>query len=251
MIIGRNVAQWTSWFTGLPFGRPALRVLCYHRVLPTLRGRYTVTTDQLDRQVSYIAQSGFHFIHVRDLLSGGSLPDRPVLLTFDDGYVDSVEYALPILRRLRVKATFFIVTGYAGDRARWDHDGAPLMGPRQLRDLDPELIELALHSHSHRAFAELSLGEIEDDLRKNLEFFDSHRIPFTPALAYPYGSRPKGTMRELARRLDVLGIPLAFRVGNRINRLPLANRHEIQRIDVNGEASDTTFRRKLWIGRVI
>ena len=242
---------WTSRFAALAFWRPALRVLCYHRIRPAGRGCYTVTTDQLERQLTYVARSGFHFIRVRDLLSGARLPERPLLLTFDDGDADSVAYALPVLRRHHGKATVFVVSGYAGDRARWDTDCAPLMGPDELRDLDAEVFEIALHSHWHRAFAGLSLGEIEEDVRKSIAFLDTHGIRFTPALAYPYGSRPKGVMRrQLVRRLDALGIRLAFRVGNRINRLPLADPHDIQRIVVRGDASDAIFRRKLWVGRV-
>jgi peptidoglycan/xylan/chitin deacetylase (PgdA/CDA1 family) len=125
------------------------------------------------------------------------------------------------------------------------------MGPQQLQELDPEVIELALHSHSHRAFEMMPLDEIEDDIGKNLEFFRQHGISLTPALAYPYGSRPKRSMPELSNRLASLGIPLAFRVGNRLNRLPISNPYEIQRIDVSGETSDAVFRWKLWIGKLL
>ena len=242
---------WTSRFAGIAFWRPGLRVLCYHMIGPAQSGRYTVTAGQFDSQLAYLVRSGFRFITARDLLSSAALPERPILLTFDDGYADSLECALPILRRHHAKATVFVVSGYAGDRARWNDDRPRLMAPDRLRELDPELMELALHSHSHRAFATLSMSEIEDDVRKNIEFFGAHGLRFTPALAYPYGSRPKRAMGELGRLLGRLGISLAFRVGNRVNRLPLGNPYEIQRLDVNGEATDLTFRRKLWIGRVI
>jgi peptidoglycan/xylan/chitin deacetylase (PgdA/CDA1 family) len=121
------------------------------------------------------------------------------------------------------------------------------MSPRQLHQLDQSLIELALHSHWHRAFGSLSSDEIEDDLRRNLAFFHEHNLSMTPVLAYPYGSRPRPAQGALMARL---GIPLAFRLGNRLNRLPLANPYEIQRIDVRGDASEMTFRRKLWIGKL-
>ena len=250
-IVNRRDGPQFTRFAHLAFWRPALRVLCYHRVHPSRRNRFTVTIQQLDAQLSYLGRSGFHFIHVRDLLSDAPLPKRPVLVTFDDGYVDNLAYAQPVLRRHGAKATIFVVTAYAGDRAHWADDGAPLMGPQQLHKLDPEVIELALHSHSHRAFETMPIDEIEDDIRKNLAFFREHGISLTPALAYPYGSRPKRSMSELSSRLASLGIPLAFRVGNRVNRLPISNPYEIQRIDVSGETSDAAFRRKLWIGKLL
>jgi len=231
----------------LAFWRPALRVLCYHEIHPDQSNRFTVTPKQLDAQLSYLARSRFNFIHARDLLSGNPLPERPLLLTFDDGYVDNLEHAQPVLQRHGAKATIFIVSAYAGGRAQWTADGAPLMSPQQLHELDPRLVELALHSHSHRAFASISASEIEDDLRKNLEFFRKHDLSVTPVLAYPYGSRPRRPLGALMARL---GIPLAFRIGNRLNRLPIMSPYEIQRIDVRGDASDMVFRRKLWIGKL-
>jgi peptidoglycan/xylan/chitin deacetylase (PgdA/CDA1 family) len=250
-IVSRWDKRQLARFAHLAFWRPALRALCYHSVHPSRRNRFTVTIQQLDAQLGYLVRSGFHFIHARDLLSDAPLPKRPMLLTFDDGYVDNLAYAQPVLRRHGAKATIFVVTAYAGDRARWAADGAPLMNPQQLHKLDPEVIELALHSHSHRAFETMSIDEIEDDMRRNLAFFREHGISFTPALAYPYGSRLKRSMCELSNRLAALGIPLAFRVGNRVNRLPISNPYEIQRIDVSGEAGDAVFRRKLWIGKLL
>jgi peptidoglycan/xylan/chitin deacetylase (PgdA/CDA1 family) len=238
-------------FAHLFFWRPALRVLCYHAVHPSRCDRFAVTIQQLDAQLRYLVRSGFHFIRARDLLSLAPLPKRPLLLTFDDGYVDNLHYALPILRKHGAKATIFIVTAYAGARAPWNDKKAPLMNPQQLHNLDPEVIELALHSHSHRAFGTMTIDEIEDDLRKNLMFFRKHGIPMTPALAYPYGSRPKRSMSELSNLLASLQIPLAFRIGNRLNRFPIPDPYEIQRIDVNGEAGDAAFRRKLWFGKLL
>jgi peptidoglycan/xylan/chitin deacetylase (PgdA/CDA1 family) len=235
----------------LAFWRPALRVLCYHKVDPACHDRFTVTTEQLDAQLTYLARAGFQFIGVRDLLSAASLPELPLLLSFDDGYVDNLENAQPILQRHRAKATLFVATGYCGDYSRWDENSAPLMNPTQLRQLDPEVFELALHSHSHFSFALLSLAEIERDLKSNLQFFRLHKLRLTPALAYPYGARPKSCKDQLPRLLSSLGIELAFRLGNRINRLPLAAPYEIQRIDVSGEDGVAAFRRKLWIGKLL
>src|SRR5262249_5174827 len=148
----------------LAFWRPALRVLCYHKVAPNRHDRFAVTPEQLDAQLKYLVRAGFQFIGVRDLLSAAPLPERPLLLSFDDGYVDNLEHAQPILQGHRAKATLFVATAHSGDYSRWDENGAPLMGPAQLRQLDPEVFELALHSHWHHSFKSLSLDEIERDL---------------------------------------------------------------------------------------
>ena len=238
-------------FSHLAFWRQSLRVLCYHRVDPRRANRFTVTTEQLDHQLTYLIRAGCSFIHVRDLLREKPLPARALLLTFDDGYVDNLEHAQPILQRHGAKATIFIVTAYAGGIAPWNDVGAVLMSPNQLRQLDPQVFELASHSHTHRPFADLSLEEIEQEIKASLEFFRRHDIAMTPALAYPYGSRPKPLMAQLAVRLAAQGIVLAFRVGNRVTRIPLVRPYEIQRIDVSGGASHAVFRRKFWLGRLL
>ena len=238
-------------YSHLALWRPALRVLCYHRVHPLGADRFSITPRQFELQLQYLIGSGFSLICARDLFCQRALPEQPLLLTFDDGYVDNLQFAQPILKRHGARATIFIVSAYAGDRARWARDDAALLSPKQLRALDPDVIELALHSHSHRAFASLSLEEIEDDLRRNLEFFSQHDLRMTPVLAYPYGSRPRCSPSALKNALTALGIPFAFRIGNRLNRLPLVNPYEIQRIDVRRDDSEATFKWKLWVGRLL
>jgi peptidoglycan/xylan/chitin deacetylase (PgdA/CDA1 family) len=235
----------------MAFWRPALRVLCYHRVHPDHRDRWTVTSAQLDEQLRYLVRAGFRFIRARDLIGGAPLPEQALLITFDDGYVDNLEHAQPVLRAHGARATIFVTTGFAGQRPAWSAQGGELMSPEQLRRLDPDVIELALHSHAHRAFGSISLDEVEEDVRRNIAYFREHGVPVTPALAYPYGSRPSGSMPELSKRLASLGIAAAFRIGNRLNRLPIQDPYQIQRIDVRGDRSQAAFRRRLWLGRLL
>ena len=109
---------------------PLLTVVNYHRVhQPSAvsmvdEGVLDATPQSLDRQVAFIKR---HFAivdldQVRAWQSGAALPPNPALITFDDGYLDCHERALPILRRHGVKATFFITTDYIERRRLfwWD-----------------------------------------------------------------------------------------------------------------------------------
>jgi peptidoglycan/xylan/chitin deacetylase (PgdA/CDA1 family) len=220
-------------------------------VCPARRDRFTVTPQQLDSHIAYLKRAGFTFIRAGDLVCPDSLPQRPLLLTFDDGYLDNLAFAHPVLAKHGARATIFVVTGYTGEIARWESSASMLMSVEDLHTIDPSVFELALHSHWHRPFAALSIQEIEKDLHTSIQFFTDHQIPFTAALAYPFGSRPKCHMAEFGSVLENLGISIAFRIGNRINRLPLPSRYEVQRIDVSGDASDMSFRRKLWVGKLL
>ena len=80
-----------------------LPVLMYHHVGPPRAGAcpsLTVTAERFERQVSWLARKGYVGIRPTDWLArraGWPLPSKPVLLTFDDGYADIVEHALPVL----------------------------------------------------------------------------------------------------------------------------------------------------------
>ncbi len=76
------------------------------------------------------------------------------------------------------------------------------------------------------------------------------QIPFTPVLAYTYGAYPKkgAPWHEMKAVLKEEALQLAFRIGNRINRLPLKEPFVAQRIDIRGNESFGRFRRKLKYG---
>ena len=77
-------------------------------------------------------------------LSRGRVPDRSVAITFDDGYVDNLEYGLPVLERLGVPATIYVATGYIGSDAPfwWDEAEDLLVGPGAR----PDRLELRIGS---------------------------------------------------------------------------------------------------------
>jgi peptidoglycan/xylan/chitin deacetylase (PgdA/CDA1 family) len=102
-----------------------LRVLAYHRVLPRSDAvafpfdpeLISAWSEDFDWQMKYVA-SRFDVLNcsqvVESLESGGKLPRRPLVVTFDDGFADNFEYAFPILRSRRLPAVVFLSTGYVG-----------------------------------------------------------------------------------------------------------------------------------------
>jgi peptidoglycan/xylan/chitin deacetylase (PgdA/CDA1 family) len=103
---------------------PWLTVLTYHRIHPEPdnqpfdRGVIDATPVEFEKQVATLRRY-FTMIGLDDLrrhMRGGALPSNPAILTFDDGYRDCYDRALPILLRHGVKATFFIATAYVNER---------------------------------------------------------------------------------------------------------------------------------------
>ncbi|MFN8347308.1 MAG: polysaccharide deacetylase family protein [Spirosomataceae bacterium] len=243
------LALFSFWLVRKQDGK--LRVLMYHKVDESRQDMLTVSVDQLDQHLYYLRKQGYEFISIRNIFNLSSPPSNGILLTFDDAYVNNLEYAYPILKKHRANATIFVPTAYVGDSSQWDIKAEPLLSIEALRNLDPDVFDLGLHSHTHRNYADLTEEAIKEDLQKNIQFFHQHQLPFVSAFAYPYGGRPKDKARKKAMKqiMADLGITMAFRIGNRLNSWPLSNPYEIQRIDVRGTDSLEVFARKVKWGK--
>lgn len=232
-----------------------IRVLMYHKVSTEKSDYLTVTTAQLESHLKHLQSLDYQYITAQQLLDfyleKKPLPDRPVLLTFDDGYVNNLEWAYPILKRYDAKATIFIPSSFVGDTNVWDKGNDRIMTVAQLKNLDPSVFELALHSHAHNNFKNMPLETIEHDVQQNIAFFRGNHIPFTPVLAYPYGGRPKGAdFSKMVEMLKKHNIKAAFRIGNWVNAFTTHELYELKRIDIRGTDSLEDFKKKVKKGRV-
>ena len=237
------------------FERRGLRVLMYHKVSLKTGDALTVTVDQMKKQLEWLKTEEFEFITCAALLAAletdEAIPPRAVLITFDDAYLDNFELALPLLRQLGVPATIFIPTDYIGKTSAWDQNAAPLMNAEQLRATATQGFELALHSHRHVNYAELTTEALTQDVQTCCATLRDLGLPSISAFSYPYGKRPKTAAGRTALReaLQQTGIKAAFRIGNRINPLPLRDRFDINRLGVRGDESFAIFQRHIKWGR--
>jgi peptidoglycan/xylan/chitin deacetylase (PgdA/CDA1 family) len=148
-----------------------------------------------------------------------------------------------------LKATIFIPTEFIQNDLNAEEK--VYMNFDEIRSLPPNLVEIALHSHSHKNFSQLTLSEAEADLLKNIETLEQNQISFTKVLAYPYGKFPKEKERkkEFFKMLDRIGIVSAMRIGNNIASYPFNKRFEVKRIDIKYGDSLKTFKWKLKFGK--
>lgn len=94
----------------------AIPVLMYHHVSPS-PGLVTMSPENFRAQMAWLAASGWRTIRTDELaafLRGETLPDKSLMLTFDDGWLDNWLYAHPVLREFGLKAVMFLVTGWLG-----------------------------------------------------------------------------------------------------------------------------------------
>ena len=101
-------------------------ILVYHRVNDTDDNPQTLKVADFEAQIKFLIDNGYKVIMPDDLLDawekGKPLPDKPVLITFDDGHADIYENVFPILQKYNIRATVFIVTDHIGmkDYLNWD-----------------------------------------------------------------------------------------------------------------------------------
>jgi peptidoglycan/xylan/chitin deacetylase (PgdA/CDA1 family) len=231
-------------------------VLMYHRIWPGLRDRITQTPEQLEEQLAYLSAEGYRTLSLGEYLdiAKGNKPytGKAVLLTFDDGYHNNLTYVYPLLQKLGMQATIFAIGETLEGRIEADDPLQRKMTGDELRALDPAVIQLAMHGYHHENFKTTPLQELKGAVQKTISAFEAQRIPLYPAIAYPYGGRPKdpSALKAMKEWMRTSGVQAAFRIGNRVSEIPCKDIYEIQRIDIRGTDSQEDFRIKLRKGKL-
>lgn len=197
---------------GLPTHLPSrtldLPILMYHRIgklkatLPAITLRLTVAPAEFAAQMNWLATHGYHAITQLQAFAalerGASLPAKPVMITFDDGYRDVLGQASPVLERLHMPATEYVITDRMRDPSFLDWGN--------LFALQQRGFTIGSHTVTHRNLTTLSpaagFAELLDS-RLTLQRHLHHQVPW---LAYPEGG-VNSTVVALARQAGyVLGV---------------------------------------------
>ena len=234
-----------------------LPILMYHTICNNLSNSkgLTLSYDKLEAQFQYLVAQGYTSLHFKDIEKfrhTDDFPEKPIIITFDDVYVNQYEFAYPLLKKYNLKACFYAPFSFVGGTDVWNNGTEKLMSVSQLKDLDPAVIELGLHSFAHRPYSSLSLESIQEDFKKCHDFVSKHNLNISNILAYPYGDFPRKEPKktQFFEELKKQNIAYGLRIGNRLNKLPLKNNYELNRLDIKGEDSLFKFRMKLKFGKL-
>jgi peptidoglycan/xylan/chitin deacetylase (PgdA/CDA1 family) len=144
----------------------------------------TVTPERFAAELAWLAGHGYHPIRLaalfRALEHGAPLPPKPVVLSFDDGYVDDVTTVAPLLRRRGWPAAFFVITGRAGARAF-------LTWP-QIRALDRAGMDVGSHTVDHVELPGLTAAGRRQELVASRQALERHLGHPVYWFAYPAGA---------------------------------------------------------------
>lgn len=225
-----------------------LTILSYHEIADreqALIPDFAVSPTMFVRQIDWLRNNGYHFVSVDDLLADKAgrraLPDKAVLITFDDGYRSVYDHAWPLLKMLHIPSVVAVVGIWEEDKGTVNFDGHVIprdkvMTWQELRELsDSGLVEIASHSYDlHRGIPGNPQGNlqpaattrrwlperktyedevsyrkrVEADLKMSSELI-KQRIGRGPRIiAWPYGRYNAGLRAAAARYGMTIGLTL-------------------------------------------
>jgi len=223
-------------------GRRSLAILGYHKIgAPPASGWDTwfyVPERTFVGHLEYLQRSRWQVIGPERLLEGIAapqrLPERAVLLTFDDGYRSNLRVALPWLRRFDYPAVMFVPTDFVGGFNSFDRDiepDEPICDWDELRELARQGVSVQSHGASHRRLSELDPAEQESELLRSKAALEAGLGRAVQMFSYPYGDW--GTDPEaLAERMRRAGYRAACVYGGGPAPLPVAEPYRLPRLAI-------------------
>jgi peptidoglycan/xylan/chitin deacetylase (PgdA/CDA1 family) len=149
-------------------------ILMYHHVVPRRHqglGHVEVTVQEFEQQMKYLKDHGYRAMHLaeaaRVLGLGKSAVDRPVVITFDDGYLDVYHHAFPILKKFNFTADLFLVSSYLDRPGSHAGAGGPMqpLGMTHIEEMADCGLNFGSHSITHRRLTLLSPQESWEEIQ--------------------------------------------------------------------------------------
>lgn len=183
---------------GILINRP--KVLMYHRVVDdrelSKKQETCVYIDEFHKQLELLDRLGYSTITLRDYWlfkqDKLQLPKKPIILTFDDGYLDTYKFAFPLLKEYGMKAVVFVLGDRSVKSNVWDTNGqnlayAPLMDSHQIKELHDNGFEIGAHSLRHSNLTQLSEEACTQTIKKPKIVVEALIGSRVISFAYPYG----------------------------------------------------------------
>lgn len=185
-------------------------ILLYHHICP-LHSRplsplgdegwsFVNTPEGLDNHIRFLKNNRYKFISLREyvscITSTGRAPDKCIVLTFDDGWIDNYIHAAPVLLSNSVSACFFVDTDHLS-KPVWSH---AKMQATHLRELVAMGMEVGSHTQTHANLAKLRTENVVNELLKSREDLEKILPTDINFLAYPGGAFNK-QVADMAREI--------------------------------------------------
>ncbi|MEG6584931.1 polysaccharide deacetylase family protein [Dendrosporobacter sp. 1207_IL3150] len=185
-----------SWLFDPVRGVP---ILAYHMVNEQ-QEVYSIDTKDFDSQMKYLMDNGYTAISLNEYFQAREgrwqLPKKPIIITFDDGYIDNYQTALPILEKYGLKSTVFVISEAVGQ------PGYMTWG--QIKAMQTRNTEIGSHTVSHVPLAQVDFEEKKRQVSVSKETIERNLGRPIEFLAFPFGSYDT-TMPEILKKAGYRG----------------------------------------------
>lgn len=166
-------------------------VLNYHMV-GDLNEALCISVESFEQQMKYLHDNGYTTVTpdqmLQHLIKGSPLPEKPVMITFDDGYLDNYSIAYPILKKYGHRAVFFLIAGAIGVDARF-------MNWTQVREMSDNGMVMQSHTLNHVNLTKLPPDQALQELVESKRIIEAETGKPVEYLAYPTGAVDKATIQ--------------------------------------------------------
>ena len=236
-------------------GKRRIPILMYHSISARLNGSVhpyfeTRTSPRnFGRQMQWLHETGCSVIGLSEVVGAlsneGTLPPKPVCLTFDDGFRDFLTEAFPILSKRRFPATVFLPTGYIGDE-RKTFKNRECLTWEEVRGLRSKGVVFGSHTVTHARLESLDGDELRSELQESKGRIEEETGAGVETFAYPFAfpEQNTGFVSKLKEAVSAAG----YRCGvtTMIGRASAGNDPLfLRRIPVNDFDDAALFRAKL------
>ena len=232
----------------------SLPILMYHSISPEAAprfARFAMHPQEFASQMAFLVRSGYQTMTVTEAMAAMNrrqpMPERSVVLTFDDGFADFHTTVLPILREHRLRATLYVTTGYVGGPARWladcNEQNRQMISWSQLHEAAAEGVEIGAHSHTHPQLDRLDATRLASEIRRPKGLLEDQLGLEVSTFAYPFGYRNRAARKAVA----AAGYDSACGVDD-LRAQEGGNRFALSRLTVNAGTSVEQLRQLLLVG---
>lgn len=190
-----SIASDWEWETGV-----RIPVLMYHGVTDNIWGaaELFVSPSDMEAQIKYLVENGFDTITFEDWAHLEDF-DKPVMLTFDDGYLDNYEELYPILQKYNAKATIFAIT------VSVDKDERTMTSEQAWEMHHSGLVSIQSHTYNHPHLSECTAEELHNQMLWS-KLHVARMTGYEPfVVCYPYGDSD-AEAREIAAEYYNFGL---------------------------------------------
>jgi peptidoglycan/xylan/chitin deacetylase (PgdA/CDA1 family) len=171
----------------------------YHSISTDKQDPWSVTPQMFTEQMDWLKRKKFNVLSldqaVEHILQSKN-NRKCIVITFDDGYKDFLEAAVPILKKNNFTASIFIPTELIGSTSQWDsfNKNKPLLDWQELKEVARLGYDIGSHSKTHPDLTMLTNEQLQDELSQSKQMLENELHITIPSFSYPFG---KYTDREI------------------------------------------------------